>query len=294
MISAPRRHETPGRRRCRLPRWAWGCAVVAVALLAGAAAVWWGQRSLIYFPGSETPGLESAPAGSQEVSLVSEDEVELTAWFVKPDPEADRDQAVLYMPGNGGDRSARAGIAAELSARGFGVLLLDYRGYGGNPGSPSEEGIAHDARAAVAAVRELGYTQESIIYFGESLGTAVAARLHRDVPPAALVPRSPFTDLAALGEEHYGGLPVGWFLRDGFPVAEHVSGTDVPVTVIYGSRDDVVPVEQSRHVAAAAGEQLVEEVEFSAAGHNDPVMFGPEVAGAVERLAESLQSADDM
>lgn len=263
-------------------------SIIALLMVGGSALVWWGQRSLIYFPGGSAPSVEDALPGAEELSLSTDDDLELDAWFLSPSSEADRGQAVLYLPGNAGDRSSRSGIATELSERGFGVLLLDYRGFGGNPGSPSEEGLASDARAGVVALEEQGYEPEDLIYMGESLGTGVAARLHHDVPPAGLILRSPFPDLASLGQEHYPLLPVQRMLRDDFPVLDHVSGSEAPTTVIYGDHDEVVPASQSREVADAVGQNLVEELEISGARHNDPVMFGPEVAEAAARLADTI------
>ena len=102
--------------------------------------------------------------------------------------------AVLFAPGNGGNRAGRAGLAEVRSDRGLAVLLMDYRGYGGNPGSPSEDGLAADADSAVAALQEVGYPPHRTIYFGESLGSGVVAALQARHPPAGIVLRSPFTD----------------------------------------------------------------------------------------------------
>ena len=245
------------------------------------------QRQLIYFPdSSRVPPAADVIDGARDVTLHTSDGLELTAWFVPPASGVrDLEHAVLVAPGNGGNRSGRADLARELSGRGLAVLLLDYRGYGGNPGSPSEEGLARDADAALDALADLGYAPERTIYFGESLGTGVVAALQARRTPAGVVLRSPFTELADVGSHHYPWLPVRWLLKDRFPVVEHIAKTDVPVTVIYGSRDSVVPSEQSAAVAEAAP-TLVEKVVFRA-DHNDGVMFGAPVARAVVRLVRS-------
>ena len=195
--------------------------------------------------------------------------------------------AVLVAPGNGGNRAGRAGLAGELSIRGLAVLLMDYRGYGGNPGRPSQEGLAADADAAVEALKELGYPPHRTVYFGESLGSGVVASLQVRHRPAGIVLRSPFTELADVGAHHYRWLPVRAILRDRFPVAEHVAASDVPITIIYGDRDSVVPPELSASVADHAP-SLAERVVIAGADHNDPVMFGPRVADAVARLANGM------
>ena len=259
-------------------------AVIGVVM----AGLWALQRQLIYFPdASAVPPAGEVIPGASDVTLATSDGLELTAWFVPPPQRLDRGLAVLVAPGNGGNRLGRTGLAEALSERGFAVLLMDYRGYGANPGSPSEEGLARDADAAAAELEQLGYPAEKTLYFGESLGTGVVAALATRRPPAGMLLRSPFTDLAAVGAHHYPWLPVNLLLRDRFPVLEHIESSAVPVTVVYGDRDGVVPTRLSAEVADAAP-HLVERVVFENADHNDPLMFGDPVADAVVRLAESL------
>ena len=252
--------------------------------------LWAVQRQLIYFPdAADVPPAGDVIPGARDVTLRTEDGLELGAWFV---PAADAStpgarMAVLVAPGNGGNRAGRATLAEELSERGLAVLLMDYRGYGGNPGSPSEEGLAADAFAATEALAALGYPPERSIYFGESLGTGVVAALQARRPPAGLVLRSPFTELTDVGAHHYPLLPVRLLLRDRYPVVEHVSSSRVPVTVIYGDRDTVVPTALSATVAEAAS-SLFERMVVEGANHNDAVMFGPRVAEAVVRLARQV------
>lgn len=161
---------------------------------------------------------------------------------------------------------------------------MDYRGYGGNPGNPSEDGLAADADAAVDALEELGYPADRTLYLGESLGTGVVAALASRRPPAGVVLRSPFPELADLAQHHYPYLPARLVLRDRFPVVAHLARSQVPVTVIYSDADSVVPTDLSARVADALP-NLAERLVITGADHNDPVMFGPRVAEAVARLA---------
>src|SRR5215203_526819 len=123
-----------------------------VVILGGTviAVLWAIQRQLIYFPdNSRVPPAGEVIEGARDVTLHTEDGLDLGAWFVPAEgPAPARPMAVLVAPGNGGNREGRVGLALELSARGLAVLLMDYRGYGGNPGSPSEDGLAADAIAA--------------------------------------------------------------------------------------------------------------------------------------------------
>jgi pimeloyl-ACP methyl ester carboxylesterase len=268
--------------------------VLVVLLLIGGVVVgmvWWQQRQLIYFPDtSSVPPAGEVIEGARDVTLHTEDGLELGAWFLPAAPEpgaTDRRVVVLLAPGNGGNRADRAGLAGELRRLGLAVLLMDYRGYGGNPGSPSEEGLARDAMAAMEALENLGYPAERTIYFGESLGSAVVAALQARRPPAGMVLRSPFTELADVGAWHYPWLPVRLLLRDRFPVLDHLVASEVPVTVVYGDQDSIVPTELSARVADAAP-ALAERVVITGADHNDSVMFGPPVARAVARLADEV------
>ena len=264
-----------------------GALVVVLVTLAVA----W-QRNLIYLPDrSPVPPAADVLRDGRDLSLRTADGLELGAWFLPGrDAGPGAGYAVLVLPGNAGNRLGRTGLAEELGARGFAVLLLDYRGYGGNPGDPSEEGLAADADAAVAALAGEGFDQDRRIYLGESLGTGVATGLAARTAPAGMVLRSPFPTLADLGAHHYPWLPVRTFLRDRFPVVEHLrpggEAAGVPVTVVRGDADEVVPPRLSREVAAAARESgnLVDEVVLPGAGHNDPVMFGSRIADAVVDL----------
>lgn len=246
-------------------------SVAVVAVVVGVVGMaWMLQRSFIYFPASS---LGPAPAGVQEATFTTSDGLQLGGWFFPAERSGGR--AVLVSNGNAGNRSYRVALAEALRDRGWSVLLYDYRGYAGNPGSPSEEGLAKDARAALSwlADRE-DVDADRIAYFGESLGAGVVARLATERPPAALLLRSPFTSLADLGRVHYPFLPVGAILRDRFPLIDHVRSYDGPVLVIWGDADTIVPPEQSGAVAEAASRsrQLV----IAGANHNDLVLLAGE------------------
>jgi fermentation-respiration switch protein FrsA (DUF1100 family) len=250
------------------------------------------QRRLIYFPfPAQVPRAEAVVASAREVTLRTADDLELGAWLV-PAGEPDRGVAVLVANGNAGNRSLRAPLARSLANAGLAVLLFDYRGYGGNPGRPSENGLARDVRAAYRFLVEgADVPPERLLYYGESLGSAVVTELATEHPPAGLVLRSPFVDLASVGRFHYPFLPVRTLLRDRYPLVDHLASVKVPTTVVYGSRDSIVPPEQSRAVvAAAAGETRV--VEIASADHNDPALLdGKELIQAVVELAERVCEA---
>jgi fermentation-respiration switch protein FrsA (DUF1100 family) len=246
--------------------------LIAVAVVVTIVAVVFAfQRKLVYFPSpGPLPSAEEVLPGGRDVRLVTADGLLLDGWhFELPDATA----TVVVFPGNGGNRTGRVSLARELTSRGLSVLLFDYRGYGGNPGKPTEEGLTFDARAALDLI------DGPVIYFGESLGAAVAVELATYRTPKAMVLRSPFTSLAAVGSHHYPWLPVKMLLQDKFLLAERVSAVDVPTVVLLGTNDSVVPPAQSREVATAARAKLIE---IGGADHNDEVLVsGPQVIDAV-------------
>ena len=164
------------------------------------------------------------------------------------------------------------------------MLLLDYRGYGGNTGRPTEDGLAADARAAHRyLVDERGVDPARLVLFGESLGGAIATRLAVERPVGGLVLRSPFTSLADMAAVHYPFLPAGCCCGTASRSGRTIGSVPAPVVVVLGMEDRIVPAEQSRAVAAAAGAPVVE---VPGAGHNDPALgHGRQVVDAVVRVA---------
>jgi uncharacterized protein len=242
-----------------------GIALLVVwSLLVVLAAVF--QRQLIHLPDTSVP---SPPPDVEAVELRTDDGLTLVGWFLAT--EAEPVSTVLVAPGNAGNRELRLPLARGLVARGHAVLLLEHRGYGGNPGSPSEAGLRADAAAARAHLEARDDVDaERIVHLGESLGSAVVAGLSVDAPAAAVVLRSPFPSLVEVGRHHYRFLPVGTLLRDRFPTAEHLDRVEAPVLVVAGGADGIVPLDLSREVAVGADAQL--EV-VPGADHNDRALL---------------------
>jgi uncharacterized protein len=240
--------------------------VLVVAFLAG---VWLTQRRLIYFPIADLP---LVGAGGEPVTFETSDGLRLGAWFFAgsgPPPRL----TLLVFHGNGGNRFDRLPLAAALRQHGVQVLLTDYRGYAGNPGSPTEEGLAIDARAALSYLQSRADVDRSrIVYFGESLGTGVAMRLATERAPAGLILRSPFTSMVDVGGYHYPLLPVRWLLRDRFSSIDRASDIRCPVLVIAGDRDSIVPIDHTRHLYAAFRSPKT-LVEIPGADHNDEALL---------------------
>jgi len=251
--------------------------------------MWALQRRLIYFPVAWVPSPPGPGlAGAEELSFEGADGIRLGGWFIPPpSPQA---ITVIVFNGNAGNRAMRTGLAGALAGRGFGVLLFDYRGFGGNSGEPTEHGLSVDAAAArqyVAARPDVDSAR--LVYFGESLGAAVAIRLAADFPPAAVVLRSPFSSLAAMANIHYPMVPgVRWLLRDKFSSIDRIGRLRTPVLVVVGDRDTIVPPNDSRRLFEAAHEPK-RFVTIAGVDHNDRALAeGPVLIEAVMDFLRAL------
>jgi uncharacterized protein len=257
---------------------------IALALVAIFAVLWVFQRSLIYLPSQELP---ATPPDVEQVTYGTEDGLTISAWLVES--EASRGSVIVFN-GNAGNRSHRLPLARALVKRGLTVLLTDYRGYGGNPGSPTEDGLALDARAALRYM-ESRAGDAPLVYFGESLGAAVAIRLATEDLPTAIVLRSPFTSLPDVAAVHYGWLPTSLLLKDRFQSLDRVDDVEAAVLVIAGTSDSTVPLDHSKAVYRAANEPK-EIILIDGAGHNDmSLLDGDEMIEGIFDFLEDVLGA---
>jgi fermentation-respiration switch protein FrsA (DUF1100 family) len=269
------------------------------------------QRYLIFQP-IQAQSLEAAMAGLapgriEDVSLRSDDGLELHGWFVRGQAgirstSGERPVAICF-PGNAGHRGYRGSELDLLSSIGCDVYLFDYRGYGDNLGRPSEASLAADAQSVwryVTGPREVAPGR--IVLVGESLGGGVASRLAAEVclagtPPAGLILKSTFSSLADVGSYHYPWLPVRLLLTERFPSIDRIHQTTCPILMIHGTEDLVVPEEYGRRLFDAAPPLSREGipktfVELRGAGHNDILFLArDQYRAAVETFLERIFAA---
>ena len=243
-----------------------GTYCLVVGLLA------WQQRRFLYVPDRRRPDLRATGVSeARAVKVHTSDGLDLLAWWVAP-MDATM-PVVLYLHGNGGNIEYRARRFAQVSRFGWGMLLLEYRGYGGNAGAPTEAGLSEDARSAYAMLRADGVVASRIVPWGESLGTGVAVRLANEVEVGGVILESPYTSILALARARFRFAPVDWLVLDRFELIGIIGALHVPVLVMTGGRDVIVPPAMGRAVFAAANEPKV--FWFAAdAGHDNLVEAG--------------------
>jgi len=229
------------------------------------------QRQLQYFPSTERIAPNAAGLSNvQEIILTTPDAERLVAWYA---PAANNKPTILYFHGNGAGLIDRAERMGKYQAEGFGFFIPAYRSYAGSSGSPSEEALIKDARLAYDYLLKQGVRPEDIVVFGESLGSSVAIQLAVSVKVGAVVLESPFTSAANVGALRYPFLPVRYLMKDQYRSQQYIASLKVPVLVIHGGRDEVVPLVMGKQMFEL-GNEPKEFILLPEAGHNNHDQFG--------------------
>ncbi len=202
---------------------------------------------------------------TEEVVFKAGDGTRLIAWYRPAQPGK---PTLLYFQGNCGNAADRAGKIKAIGSDGYGVFMLNYRRYGGSGGRPTEKRIAADAVSAYDYLRGLGVAPHDIAVYGESLGTAVATRLCLQREARALVLEAPFTTVVDVGRLMWPLLPLQYIMADQYRTIDRIGEVTVPLFIIHGGRDNVIPLDHARAVLHAANEPKTLSV-VPRAGHND-------------------------
>ena len=224
------------------------------------------QRRLQYFPDAD-PVPSPRRSGLEEITLTTSDDLKIKAWYWP----GKRDATLLVLHGNAGHRGHRLDWVSGFHSRGWGIFLLDYRGYGGSEGSPTEEGLALDADAAADFLKARGVKQ--VVYYGRSLGAGVALSLAARRLPVALIIESGAVSFVEVAQQAYPFLPVGWLMKDRFDNRPLLDKITCPGLFIHGSDDRIVPTPLGKRLYEAYGAEK-ELYIIEGAGHNDTSMIG--------------------
>ncbi len=241
--------------------------VVGLAVLAGylgaVAYLYFFQRGYVFKPDVPIAApSELGLLGIERVTLRAIDHTVLTGWHAAA---AAGQPTILYFHGNAGNVADRDDRFRQILGSGFGLLAMNYRGYGGSGGSPSEAGLFSDALEIFDWLAE---RTDRIVVYGESLGTAVACHVASRREAAALVLEAPFTSALDIAASTYPWVPVGLLMRDPFLSREAIGQVEEPLLILHGSSDGVVPVEHGRRLFDLANEPKSLAI-VEGAGHSD-------------------------
>lgn len=235
------------------------------------------QRRLMYNPNMHvnTPHRDKSPE-LEKVTIQTKDGLKLISYYKAPKTTEDGElyPTVLYMHGNTGPATDAAHKLIPVAEAGYGILLLEYRGYGSNAGKPTEKGLIADAEAALHHIHLKQGKQAKVIYYGMSMGTGVANGLAEIRPPAGLIQECGFTSMADAAQIHYPIFPVKHLVKDSFDSEKRISSLNSPLLVLHGEKDRTVPVEQGKKIFETASSTDKTLKLYPQAGHVNLYDFG--------------------
>ena len=238
--------------------------------------MYFGQAGMLYLPDLPSRELVASPQeiGLQyeNIELRTDDGVRLHGWYI---PAASARGTLLFFHGNAGNISHRLDSIRIFHKLKLSVFIFDYRGYGRSEGRPSERGTQRDALAAWRFLtEERGIAPGQIIFFGRSLGAAVAAQLATQKPPGALIVESAFTSVPDMAAEFYWWLPARWLARFDYATRDYVAQAQSPVLVVHSPEDEIIPYRHGEAIFAAA--RAPKEMLRLTGGHNDGFFLSAE------------------
>jgi fermentation-respiration switch protein FrsA (DUF1100 family) len=229
------------------------------------------QYQLMYYPSTARvqPAAENLDNVEERV-LSTPDGERVLVWYGRAKPGM---PTLLYFHGNAGSLADRAERVRKYMAKGYGMFMMTYRGFGGSTGSPSERANVADANQAYETLVASGVSPSDIIIYGESLGSSIATQVAAKRRAAGLILDAPYTSMVDLARMHYPQIPLRWLMTDRYETTNYIGNVRMPLLIIQGGRDDIVPPSMGKALFAAAHEPKQLAV-FPEADHTEHYRFG--------------------
>ena len=200
------------------------------------------QRNLLYHPSADNyinDEVAKEPTEIEKVKITTKDKINLIGWFHNKNLE--NSKTILFFHGNAGSLENRTYKLNHLKSLNLNFLIIAWRGFSGNKGKPNEMGLYEDAASAIKWLKTKGIEEKNIILYGESLGTGVVVEIAQNKNYAGVILESPFTSMVNLGKKYYPFFPVSFLLKDKFESYKKITDISVPVLIIHGKVDRIVP-----------------------------------------------------
>ena len=210
------------------------------------------QRNLLYHPAVNNYHGEKLTVAVDKINILTTDNIELRAWY--HEKNKDNYKTVLFLHGNAGTLENRIYKINHLSNLDINLLILAWRGFSGNKGKPTENGLYKDARSAIKWLATKGIKEENIIIYGESLGTGIAIEIAQNKSFAGIILESPFTSMVAAARSKYPIFPVGLLLKDKYESDKKIKNIKSPILIMHGEVDTIVPFWMGKEMYELANE----------------------------------------
>ncbi len=210
------------------------------------------QRSLLYHPSENNYANDEIKFIYKEVFITVSENIKLKSWLIEKDLK--NKKTILFFHGNAGSLINRVYKLNELDKLDVNILLISWRGFSENLGKPTEKNLYHDARKSVEWLNNIGVDNKKIILYGESLGTGVAIELGQKNLFAGIILESPFTSIADAAKIYYPYLPINLLLKDRYDSIKKIKNIKIPILIMHGKKDDIVPFEMGLELFQKANE----------------------------------------
>ena len=244
------------------------------------------QRNLLYHPSVDNhlkDQTEIEPAEIKKVKITTKDKIDLIGWFYNKDIE--KFKTILFLHGNAGSLGNRTYKLNHFKDLNVNFLIIAWRGFSGNKGKPNEMGLYEDAESAIKWLNANGIKEKNIILYGESLGTGVAIEVAQNKNYAGIILESPFTSMVNMGKKYYPFFPVSFLLKDKFESYRKIQKISVPIIVMHGKQDKIVPFAMGKKMYEMANEPKF----FYVQEYGDHMIdYDTELLMALEKFIQSL------
>ena len=200
--------------------------------------LYYSQRSLLYHPSENNYSGDKLIVPIDKVKILTDDNIELIAWHHK---KKGNYKTILFLHGNAGSLENRIHKINHFNYMDVNFLIVAWRGFSGNKGKPTENGLYIDAKSAVKWLKNKGVNEEDIIIYGESLGTGVGTEIAQNKNFAGIILESPFTSMVDAGADKYPIFPIRFLLKDKYESDKKIKNIKSPILIMHGEVDKIVP-----------------------------------------------------
>jgi uncharacterized protein len=210
------------------------------------------QRNLLYHPNENNYSGDKLKVDIEEVQIKTSDNINLLGWFHKKD--INKFKTIVYFHGNAGRLENRIHKLNHFKDINVNFLIISWRGFSGNSGKPSEQGLYKDGKSAIDWLKNMGLSEKNIILYGESLGTGIAIQIAQNKKFAGLILETPFTSMIDAAKNVYPYIPVGLLLKDRYENDKKIKNINIPVLVMHGEEDQIVPFKMGKKIYEIANQ----------------------------------------